>query len=204
MKLFTFDGAPHPRRVDIFLKEKNIQIEKVQVNLLARENRSPEFIAGKNIMGGLPVLELDNGTHIAESVAICRYLDALNPSNSLFGATPAELGVIEMWIRRMELYFMMPVGMIWIHGSPMTAAVIKNQIPEVAKQNKYLVKNIFETLNSELSKRKFIAGENYTMADIVALTTYDFGVQMQLIKPADDFEHVVRWHEEVSARDSAS
>lgn len=203
MKLFTFDGAPHPRRVDIFLKEKNIQLEKVQVNLLKRENRSPEFMAEKNIMGGLPVLELDDGTYLAESVAICRYLDALYPENSLFGSTPAELGIIEMWNRRMELHFMMPMGMIWIHGSPFTKAVIKQQIPEVANQNKTLVKNIFETLNSVLSKSKFIAGKSYTMADIIALTTYDFGVQMQLVEPATHFEHLLRWHSEVSSRESA-
>ena len=133
MKLYTFASAPNPRRVHIYLAEKGIEVPFEQVDIMTRANRTPEFMANVNVMGGLPVLELDDGSHIAESIAICRYFEALHPEPSLFGTRPKEKGVIDMWLRRIELNLMTPVGMVWIHGSPLTKAVVKRQVPEAKR-----------------------------------------------------------------------
>ena len=178
MKLYTYAGAPNPRRVHIYLAEKGIEIPFESVDIMKRANRTPEFMQRVNPMGGLPVLELDDGSHIAESVAICRYLEAVNPEPPLFGSTPKEQGIVEMWIRRIELNFMMPVGMVWVHGSPLTKSVIKHQIAEVAEQNRAIVSNYFEFLDRHLATQPFLAGERFTMPDIVALTTMDFAAQL--------------------------
>ena len=138
MKLYTFPTAPNPRRVHLYLAEKGIDVPCETVDILARANRTPEFLASVNPLGGIPVLELDDGTHIAESVAICRYLEVLHPEPSLFGKSAEEVGRIEMWSRRIELNLMRPVGMVWVHGSPFTKAVVKEQIPAVAEQNRGL------------------------------------------------------------------
>ena len=102
MKLYEFKAAPNPRRVRIFLAEKGIEVPTVQVDLQNREQHTPEYLA-RNAMGGVPTLELDDGSHISESVAICRYFEELQPEPHLMGSTPEEAGRIEMWNRRMEL-----------------------------------------------------------------------------------------------------
>lgn len=204
MKLYTYPGAPNPRRVHIYLAEKGLEVEFQTVDIMKRENRRPEFMEKVNVMGGLPVLELDDGTHIAESVAICRYLEALHPDPPLFGTTPHEIGTIDMWLRRMELNFMTPVGMVWIHGSPLTKAVMKRQIPEVAAQNRRVVEGFFDFLDGQLAEREFIAGDGYSIADIVALCTLDFAANLNALSHEPEHEHLTRWHEAVSARPSAS
>ena len=203
MKLYTFASAPNPRRVHIYLAEKGIEIPCVHVDIMKRENRAPEFVDNINVMGGLPVLELDDGTHIAESVAICRYLEALHPEPPLFGATPEAQGRIEMWIRRIELNFMVPVGMVWVHGSPLTAAIMKNQIAEVAEQNRKTVETYFGFLDRQLATREFLAGESFTFADIIALCTLEFAANLNELKHSPDQVHLARWVDNVSARPSA-
>lgn len=134
MKLYDFTTGPNPRRVRIFLSEKRIEVPLVSVDIMTRENRSEKFLE-KNPFGGIPILELDDGTCIAESVAICRYFEELHPEKPLFGSTPKEKAVIDMWLRRIELQLMVPIGMVWIHGHELTKGLIK-QIPEVAEQNR--------------------------------------------------------------------
>ena len=155
MKLYTFSGAPNPRRVHIYLAEKGIEVPFEPVDLMKRENRTPEFISRVNAMGALPVLELDDGSHIAESVAICRYFEVEHPDPPLFGLTAREQAIVEMWNRRIELNFMMPVGMVWLHGSPLTKSVVKRQIPEMAKQNRSLVRQYFKFLDRHLEQNEF-------------------------------------------------
>ena len=203
MKLNTYPGAPNPRRVHIYLAEKGISVPFERVDIMTRANRTPEFLADVNPMGGIPVLALDDGTHIAESVAICRYFEALHPEPALFGRTPAEIGRIDMWNRRVELSFMMAVGMVWVHGSPLTAKVVKKQIPEMAEQARALVRGAFAFLDAALEKRAFIAGDAYSMADILALTTFDFAGQLNQLHPEQEQKSLLRWHAEVSARPSA-
>ncbi len=203
MKLYTYAGAPNPRRVHIYLAEKGIDVPFQNVDILSRENRQPEFLEKVNVMGGLPVLELDDGSHIAESVAICRYFEALHPEPSLFGGTPAAQGRIEMWIRRIELNFMMPVGLVWLHGSPLTKPVVKHQITEVADQNREVVRRYHEFLDRQLTERPFIAGDTYSMADILALTTADFATSLNDLPIDPRHESLTAWHTRVSERPSA-
>src|SRR5215510_1285140 len=121
MKLYgAVYPAPNPRRVRIYLAEKGLTVPYEDVELRTRGHKAPEFLA-KNSLGQVPVLELDDGTTIAESVAICRYFEALHPDPPLFGRTPAEQATIDMWIRRIELQLMQPVGLFWVHAHPLTA-----------------------------------------------------------------------------------
>ncbi len=203
MKLYTYPGAPNPRRVHVYLAEKGLTVPFERVDIMTRANRTPEFLANVNPLGGLPVLALDDGTHIAESFAICRYFEALHPEPSLFGRTPAEIGRIDMWNRRIEMTFMQPVGLAWVHGSPLTKAVVKHQLPEMADQARALARSAFAFLDGELAKRPFIAGDAYSMADILALTTFDFAGQLNQLHPEPEQKHLLRWHAEVSARPSA-
>jgi glutathione S-transferase len=204
MKLYTFPGAPNPRRVHVYLAEKGLEVPFEKVDMMKRANREPEFLERVNVMGGLPVLELDDGSHIAESVAICRYFEALHPDPALFGSTAHEQGVVEMWIRRIELNFMVPVGMVWIHGSKLTAGVVKRQIAEVAEQYRHVVAQYFDFLDAQLSNRAFIAGDDFTMADILALCTYDFGANLNELHHTSEQLHLAAWHKRVTARPSAS
>lgn len=204
MKLYTFARAPNPRRVHIYLAEKGIEVPFEHVDIMKRENRTPEFIEKVNVMGGLPVLELDDGSHIAESVAICRYFEATQPDPPLFGEGPKDLAVVDMWLRRIELNFMMPVSLVWVHGSPLTKAVVESQIAEVADQNRRVVERYFGFLDRQLSQREFIAGDHYTIADIVALCTLDFAANLVELKHDPALAHLTRWHDAVSSRPSAS
>jgi glutathione S-transferase len=204
LKIYTFPGAPNPRRVDIYLAEKGLEVPREKVDIMTRQNRTPEFIENVNVMGGIPVLELDDGRHIAESVAICRYFEALHPDPSLFGVTPEEIGHIEMWIRRIELNYMMPVGMVWVHGSPLTKAVVENQITEAADANRKLVRRYHRFLDSQLEGRDFIAGDSYTIADILALTTTDFAGALVELPFDAALANLAAWHERVTSRPSAA
>ena len=203
MKLLTFPGAPNPRRVHIYLAEKGIEIPFETVDMMKRENRRPEFIEKVNLMGGLPVLELDDGSHIPESVSICRYFEALHPEPSLFGRDAREQATIDVWIRRMELNFMLSVGMVWIHGSPLTKAVVENQIEEVAEQHRKLVFQFFKLFDRELQKRSHVAGDSFSMADIIAFTTLEFAERLNHLHPLESQEALLAWKAGCEARPSA-
>ena len=203
MKLYTYPGAPNPRRVHVYLAEKGIEVPTETVDIMKRTNRGPEFLA-KNPFGGIPVLELDDGSHLAESVAICRYLEALHPTPPLFGRTPKEQGTVDMWIRRLELQLMTQVGLVWIHGSPITKAVVPKQLPEMAEMARAGVARTFELLETSLGDRPFFAGDTYTMADVIALTTFDFAADYLTLRPAPDAKNLARWYASVSARPSAA
>ncbi len=203
MRLHTFPSAPNPRRVHIFAAEKGIDLPCRHVDILKRENRSPEFIRDVDVMGRVPVLELDDGTRIAESIAICRYLEALHPEPPLLGRSAVEQGQVEMWLRRIELDFMMPLGLVWAHGSPLTAAVVKHQIPEVAEQSRKVVQRYLAFLDRQLADRPHIAGDDFTLADIVALCTLDFAIQLNGFELAPEQTHLAEWFDRVSSRPSA-
>lgn len=202
MKLYTFAQAPNPRRVHIYLAEKGIEVPFEHVDIMKRENRTPEFLEEKNRMGGLPVLELDDGTHIAESLAICRYFESENPTPPLFGVSSVEKARVEMWIRRIELNFMMPVGMVWVHGSPLTKGVIEKQIEEVAEQNRAIVNRYFGFLDRHLAENAFLAGDAFSMADIVGFCTMEFAANLNGLSHPPERKDLDRWFREVSARPS--
>jgi glutathione S-transferase len=193
--------APNPRRVRIFAAEKGIELPSQELSIPAREHKAPEYLA-KNPRGQTPALELDDGTIIAESVAICRYLEALHPDPALFGTTPEEIGVIEMWNRRVEMIAMPPVGAVWVHTHRFTAA-IPGRNAEWGEANKPRVADAFAFFDRSLENREFLAGDTYTMADILLLTTVDFATFIGS-GPGPENGALTRWHETVSARPSAS
>lgn len=201
MKLYDYPAGPNPRRVRIFLAEKGIDVPLVHTDILKREQKTPNFLA-KNPIGSIPVLELDDGTCISESVAICRYFEELQPEPPLFGSTPLEKATIEMWLRRVELNFMVPVGMVWIHGHPLTARLIK-QIPEAADQNRKRVHMGYQLLDDQLAQQTFVAGETYSVVDAVLLASLDFANGLVGVPYDTELSNLKRWHEAVSARPSA-
>ncbi len=194
--------APNPRRVRMFLAEKGIELAETPVDLMTREHKSPEYRA-KNSLGQVPTLELDDGTAISETVAICRYFEEIQPEPALFGRTPFEKANVDMWVRRIEFQLMMPVGNFWRHAHPRTAGLL-NQHKEFGESNREAYANAQKWLDRELSDgRPFIAGADLSMADICALSTVDFAHWIGLdLDP--ERTHLVAWHERVRARPSAA
>ena len=202
MKLYNAPmPAPNPRRVRIFLAEKGVSVPLVDVAIMKREHKSPEHMA-RNSLGQLPTLELDDGTMISETVAICRYLDSLYPEPPMFGRTAIEQAMVDMWVRRIEFSVMTPVGMFWRHAHPFTAAVVVPQYKEFGESNRAHYERALGWLDGELVGKSFVAGESYTVADICLLSTVDFAAWIGLGIP-DGLGNVRGWHERVSARPSA-
>jgi glutathione S-transferase len=205
MKLYDSKPAPNPRRVRVFLAEKGIDVPLVPVDMRRGEHKTPEFLA-KNSFGQIPVLELDDGTCISESVAICRYIEALHPAPSLFGATPLALGLIEMHNRRIELGLLTQVSTSWVNG-PVVAQMLGNgasQLPEAKTRADAAVHRFYKRLDRELADRAFIAGGDFSIADITAMCVIDFAEQLVGLPPALELEHLTRWRQAVGARPSAS
>lgn len=192
--------APNPRRVRIFLAEKGIDLPETPVDLMQREHKSPEYRA-KNAMGQIPTLELDDGTFISETVAICRYFDEVQPDPPLFGTTPFEKATVDMWVRRVEFTVMTPVGMYWRHAHPRTAALLK-QFKDFGESNAETYKGAQRFLDKELAGREWLANDTYSMADICLQSTVDFAKWIGLpLEP--EHENLAAWHARVSARPSA-
>jgi len=192
--------APNPRRVRVFLAEKGIELPETPLNIMKREHKSEEHRA-RNSLGQVPTLVLDDGTAISETVAICRYLDDTHDGPPLFGTTPAERALVDMWIRRIEFVLMTPVGMYWRHAHPYTAALL-TQHKDFGESNRQNYANGLKWLEGELADKPFVAGETYTMADICALSTVDFADWIGLPIP-DEFPNVKAWHARVTARPSS-
>jgi glutathione S-transferase len=165
--------APNPRRVRMYLAEKGLSPPYVDVDLLSRAHKAPDFIA-KNSLGQVPTLVLDDGTVITETVAICRYFEALHPDPPLFGTTPVEIASIEMWIRRIELQLMTPVSMYWVHSHPLTAALSSQKHKEFGEAQKRHAIERMLWLDREIAGREFIAGAAFSMADIITESVIDF------------------------------
>jgi glutathione S-transferase len=200
MKIYDSKTAPNPRRVRIFVAEKGIQIPYEEVDLVKAVNRGEEF-RKKNPSGTVPVLELDDGTCISETVAICRYLEELHPNPPLMGVDAKDRALVEMWQRRMELELLLPIADAFRQRHDFFKGKIR-QLPEYAEVQKKNAEDRLARLNNELANRNFIAGDRYTIADITALCAIDFGrVSKIAIQP--DQANLARWHAEVSARASA-
>jgi glutathione S-transferase len=192
--------APNPRRVRIFAAEKGISLPAKEVSIIAREHKAPEYLA-VNPRGQTPALELDDGTVIAESVAICRFLEALHPDPPLFGRTPTDIGLVEMWNRRVEMIAMNPIGAVWVHTHRFTAA-LPGRNAEWGEANRPRVAEAFAFFDRALADTEFLAGSAYSMADILLLTTVDFATFVGC-GPGEDLLSLTRWREAVSARPSA-
>ncbi len=200
MKLYDNASAPNPRRVRIFLAEKGISVPTVQVDIAKAENRGDAFRA-KNPLGQVPVLELDDGTCISESVAICRYFEELQQEPPLFGAGAKERALVEMWNRRAELELTQQVFFCFQNTHDFFKGRLP-QVPEYGAVAKRRAEAAFALLDGVLAERRFLAGDRFSIADITALVGVDFG-RVVKIRPAPEQKHVARWHAEVAARPSA-
>ena len=192
--------APNPRRVRIFLAEKGVDLPETTVDMRKREHKSAEFRA-KNSMGQLPTLELDDGTCISETVAICRYFEETHPEPPMFGRTAVEKALVDQWIRRVEFAVMRPVGNFWRHAHPFTAALL-TQFKDFGESNKETYRGAQKYVDRELEGREFLVGDSYTMADICLLSTVDFAEWIGL-PVEDEFTNLKAWRERVKARPSA-
>jgi glutathione S-transferase len=200
MKIYNSPVAPNPRRVRVFLAEKNLQIPLEDIDIGNRVNRQPEFLK-KNPLAGVPVLELDDGACIAESVAICRYFEGLHPEPPLMGVDAKDRAVVEMWNRRMEFAILMPIADSFRQRHEFFKGRIR-QLPEYADLQKQNAEDSLKWLDSELANRRYIAGDRFSIADITAMIAVDFGrVSKIAIQPEQ--KNLARWHAEVSARPSA-
>jgi glutathione S-transferase len=201
MKLYNHSVAPNPRRVRIFAAEKGINLKLEEVDILAGQNRTPEFLA-KNSSGAVPVLELDDGSHLSESVAICRYLEGLHPEPNLLGRDLREQADIERWNRRMELELFTAIGRTFQNTSSIFQGRLK-QFPEYGEAQRAVVYQRLERMDRELNGHQFIAGDRFTIADITALVAMDIGERLADIKIAPELTRLTRWHDTVSRRPSA-
>jgi glutathione S-transferase len=202
MKLYgALMPAPNPRRVRIFLAEKGVTVPETHIDLVKREHKSKAHLT-RNSLGQVPTLELDDGTMISETVSICRYFEALYPTPPMFGVTPVEQALADMWIRRVEIVLMDPVRNYWRHAHPRTAALL-TQFTDFGQSNVARYADAQRWLDGELAAGPFIAGEDFTMADICALTTVDFAALIGLpLDPA--LTRLSAWHTRVTARPSAA
>ena len=200
MKLIDQPHAPNPRRVNIFLAEKGIEIPTEVLKLPQKEHLTPE-IKALNPVQLLPILVLDDGTALSESVAICRYFEELQPDPPLMGTTPLEKATIEMWQRRMELELFMPVAFAFRHLHPVAANLEPNQVRQWGELNQETAKKTLKNLDEELANRQFIAGERFTIADITAFCAYSFLKPGRIDYPVE-LLNLQRWFGEMKDRPS--
>ena len=201
MKLYDFGRAPNPRRVRIYLAEKGIAVPMEQIDLGAMQHTTAAY-AVINPLRQVPVLMLDDGTVIAESIAICRYFEVLNPSPPMFGTGALEQAMVEMWNRRLEQNLFFPVSQVFRHLHP---AMKDMEVPQVAawgEANKPRVAALLPILERQLETGPFVCGASYSIADITALVAINFMKPAKLAVPSE-YRNIARWHAEVSARPSA-
>ena len=191
----TSDTAPNPRRVAIVCKLKGLTIPQTMIDLFKGEQRTPAFLA-INPRGQIPVLQLDDGRVITETVAICRYLDELHPEPPLFGTDAFERAETDMWIRRIELGLGAAVAGFWVHGHPITAALFP-QVPGYGDFSKGKAGEALAWLDRQLAGKAFMCGDRFTMADIVLLTIVDFGEWAGI---ASEGANLLAWRERANAR----
>lgn len=208
MLLYDNVHAPSPRRVRIFLREKDIEIRTMPVDIIEGGNLHPDFLKISR-RGLLPVLQLDDGTIIDETVAICRYFEELHPAPALMGATALEKAVIESWQRRMEFDGMTGVAEVFRNSmAPMADRGVPGrsgdpQIPQLIDRGKRTVARFYESLDDRLGSSPYLAGDSFTIADITALCTVDFATFAGMPVPPGH-SNTKRWHQQVSARPSYS
>jgi glutathione S-transferase len=201
MKLYDGGRAPNPRRVKVFLAEKGITVPTEQVDLGKLAHKSAAYTA-VNPLQRVPALELDDGTIISESIAICRYFERLHPEPPLFGTDAKDAALIEMWERRVEFHLLAPISHIFRNSHPAMKEMEVPQVPAWAEANKPRVMDFLELLDRELKSRRYVAGDRYSVADITGMISVDFLKPAKLTVP-ETMTNLKRWHEEVSARPSA-
>ena len=202
MKLYDYPGAPNPRRVKIFAHEKDINLELVNCDMLKREHKTPEFLK-KSPSGKIPVLELEDGRCISESIAICRYLESIIPEPNLFGEDPFEISYVESRNRHIELELWTQIGISWVNGPIVGSMGLFEQIPDAKKASDLNVAAYYKRLDRELSSSEYVAGNRYTGADITLLSAIDFASSMVDLMPDESLKNLNRWHEQINSRPSS-
>lgn len=200
MILHDLSAGMHPRRVRIFMAEKGLAIERREVDAAGGANATPEFLR-LNLLGTLPVLELDDGSAISESLAICRYLESLNPDPPLMGRTPRQVAHIEMWTLRIDNELSRPIAQAFLHSSSFYRERIE-QVPQIATWSRDRALKAMAWLDHELAGRTHITGEDYSLADIVAQCACVLGKATGVRIPAE-MPHLSRWFAQVTARPTA-
>lgn len=201
MKLYDTRVAPNPRRVRIFLAEKGLSIPTVEVDLGKMEHKAPAYGA-INPLQRTPALELDEGTVITESIAICRYLEELHPEPPLFGTDALGRATVEMWQRRIEFGLLAAAANALRHLHPAMAQMEVPQVPAWGEANKPRVIEFLRVLDAQLAGREFVCTERFTVADITGLVGIDFMRPARIAVP-EELANVRRWHSALSARPSA-
>ena len=210
MRLFDFALAPNPRRVRMFLAEKSVEIPLVQVNTREREQFEESFKA-INPLSMVPVLELDDGTCIAESVAICRYIEEIHPQPPLMGTDAKDRAIVEMWNRRVEFLGYAPTAEVVRNSLPtfedrglsgVPAGV--PQIPALVERGRQSLGRFFTLLDRQLADNQFVAGTAFTIVDITAFVTIEFAKRADVQIPDHGTDNVLRWHAEIASRPSAA
>jgi glutathione S-transferase len=201
MLLYHDTRAPNPRRVRIFLAEKAVAYETIEVSIAAFAHQTPEF-RKKNPLALLPVLELADGRVLRESMAICRYIEELHPEPNLFGADPWERAVIEQWNRHAELELLIPITQVFRNTNAYWHGKIK-QSPEFGEIMREVLCTRFDWIEHELSTRPYLAGQRFTVADITALCGIDFGKVSNIRVKAETHPNLAAWHARVSERPSS-
>src|SRR3982751_5325751 len=201
MKLYDTDRAPNPRRVRVFLAEKGVTVPVVSIDLARLEHKAPAYVA-VNPLQRTPALELDDGTVISESIAICRYFEQLHPEPPLFGVGAREMAIVEMWERRIEFHLLAPISHVFRNSHPAMKEMEVPQVPAWAEANKPRVMEFLALLDGELGKHRYVAGDRYTVADITGMIAVDFMKPAKLAVP-EELNNIKRWHEDVSSRPSS-
>ena len=168
MILHEFAPAPNPRRVRIFLNEKGIDIATEQIDIMKGEHKKDDY-KKMSPLSQVPTLELDDGTYITESIAICRYFEALHPEPNLLGKDPKEIAIVEMWQRRIELLLMMGIANTYRHGHPAMVA-LENQVKEWSEASRPRVIKMLHWFDKQMENKEYICLDRYTIADISALS----------------------------------
>ena len=201
MKLYDYPGAPNPRRVKIFAHEKDIKLELINCDMLKREHKTPEFLK-KSPSGKIPVLELEDGRCISESVAICRYLESIVPEPNLFGENPIEIASIEIWYSRVTYELVVPLMHGFRHTHPHMSQM-ENQNQEYGLAQRELAVKSLDVYDKIIASREYIAGERFTYADIQMVTSLQFLVRLNRLD-INDYENLNDYINQVSSRSSFS
>ena len=201
MKLYDAAFAPNARRVRMFLAEKGVDVARASVDLAKGEHKGAEYGAVNPFLI-VPSLELDDGTVLSESIAICRYFEEMHPEPALFGRTPRERAEVEMWQRLAELQLLFSVAMTFRHTHPAMAEMENPQIPQWAEVNRGRALTAMRRFDAALATRRYLAGEAFSVADITGLIAMDFTKPARIAVP-EELGNLRRWREEIAARPSA-
>lgn len=188
----------------MFAAEKGIELDIINVDMIKREQRSEAFVRDKNPSGKIPVLELDDGTCIAETVAIQRYLESVAPEPNLFGNDPVETAQIEMFHRFVELEMLNQIGVSWVNGPIVAKMGLVEPIEAAKKRSDSFVRSFYRRLDRELGERSNIAGSRFTVADITAWVSIDFASTLVGLAPDESLENLKAWQARIAERPTSS